>query len=427
MKRLIQTFRFLKQDRSEFDLSGGLRISDSNRLEVPRSNTPSGPTPDDPEYDLSQTLTARTPTFNPLEVVGWELFSVRHPGPPANPNPALTTAPYEIRFRVSDGSTDLYWDGAAWSAATLGTHWNTEAEVSANLPTFDTSSRSIAFVVNMWTTDERVTPRLHSLKLLYQSRILEKRDLIYESLIPEFREQLRGRSRVGYEMPAAGTTLDLSDLEALGFEGGYDITDVIEAYNYSQDPNRDTDILASWDLGTSTVTLTEEIPLGEVLWLEFEFRPTVAAHTSSDYSEISSIPGVDILDVSTRDFQEVPQPDAVIDRATNSGWSVPGPSVRHVSFTVEIICNKQYDLEYLTESLRIWARKRCLRMRGMDYELYCATKGDAQYFPVHGAKNTRKSVLKFEVMHVPFFELPAVETYGIQGIEFSGGNLQLSL
>ena len=428
MKRLIHTFEFAESCRSEYDLSGGLRISESSRLEVPRTDSQVGPVPVTPEYDTAQTYTARTPNFNPKAATGWELFEVRHPAPAVHPDPGISTAPYVVRFRVSNGTTDFYHDGASWVAATLDTHWNTEAEVSANLSSFDISTRTIAFVINMWTLHEDVTPRLKSLKLLYSSKLVESYDVLYESLIPELKENIRGRARVGYQMPSDANSLDLSDLEALGFESSYEITDVLEAYNYTTDSSRVTNILSSYNSGTSVVSLSETVSSGQVLWLEFEYSPAVAHQTSRDYSELSSIPSVDVTDVRFDLIQDqVNTADSVIDRDTNSGWALPGPAQKDFYFSLELTCDKQFDLQHLIPSINEWAQRKVLKMRGMDREFTLMKLSDFDISSTHSPKNLRTSKATFAVKFVSFFERPAEQANGLQSIEFSGGNLQLSL
>ncbi len=428
MKRLIHTFEFAESCRLEYDLAGGLRISESSRLEVPRVDVQTGTSPVTPEYDGAQTYTARTPNFNPQAVMSWELFEVRHPNPPVHPDPGISTAPYVVRFRVSNGTTDFYYDGADWVAAMLDTHWNTEAEVSANLSSFPTSTRTIAFVVNMWTTHEDVTPRLKSLKLLYFSKLNEEYDIIYESLIPEIRENVRGRARVAYSMPADGTSVDLSDLEALGFESSYEITDVFEAYNYTTDSSRVTNILSSYDSGTETLTLSESVPSGQVLWFEFEYVPTVAHQTSRDYSELSSIPGLDITNVQVQVVQDqVNVADSVIDQATNSGWSLPGPAQKDIYFSIELTCDKQFDLEHLKPSVNELMQKKVLKMRGMDREFTVLKLKDFDTPSTNNPKNLRTAKASFVIRFVSFFERPATQANGLQSISFSGGNLQLNL
>lgn len=426
MKRLIKTFHFAEDCRNEFDLTGGLRISEHNRLEVPRTDVANGPSPSTPVYDTAQTYTARTPTFNPGAATSWELFSVRHPTPPSDPDPGITSPPYVIRFRVSDGSSDFYWDGAAWSAVTLNTHWNTEAEVSTNISSFPI--RSIAFVVNMWTTSSSVTPALESIKLLYQSKLSEQYDVIYESLIPDLKESLRGRARVAYRMQTTGTTINFSDLEALGFESSYDVTDVLEVYNYSTDSTRTTNLLASYNTSTSVITTSSSIAAGEVAWVEFEYVPTIAVHTSKDYSELSSIPGVDIIDINTTTVvEQVNTSDGVVDPTTDTGWLVPGPAIRTISFSIELVCDKQYDLEHLASSLREWSQSTDIRMRGAD-EVYTILKlGDFNYSSERSLGNLRTAKVDFSILNVAFFERPATAVTGLQSINFSGGNLTLTI
>lgn len=426
MKRLVSTFEFNAGCRLEYDLTGGLRISEQNRLEVPRVDVQNGPSPSTPVYDLTQTYTARTPVFSPQAAVSWEIFSVRHPSPPQHPDPAITTPPYVVRFRVSDGSTDFYWDGAAWTAISLDTHWNTEAEVSTNISSFPI--RDISFVVNMWTLHEDVTPALKSLKLLYQSDIAEDYDVIYESLIPEMKENIRGKSRLAYRTSESTTLIGLSDTEALGLESSYDITDVTAAYNYTTDPEKTADILSIYNSTSGLLTLASSAAANEVVWVNFEYRPAVAVQTSRDYSELSSLPGLDITNIEiSNSTGQVNTSDGVIDITTDSGWLIPGPCLKNINFSIELTCDKQYDLRLLAQSVREWSQKKVLKIRGMDYEVSVSMLGDFEYDSVHNSKNMRTAKANFIITHVPFFDRPATQANSLQSIQFSGGNLTLTI
>ena len=349
LKKLVKRFDFGVDSRESFDLSGGLRINPRTfSLEVPQSPQPDSSDIPDTSYS-TDALEARTYVTNPLAVKAWLGFAIEYARRPKNPTPGLDTDPFSVQFRLSDGVDDRYWDGANWVVASDPAHWNTEAEVSTNISAFPLANRKLGFVIRAQSLYDSVTPSIRAIKVLYEVDIVESYDILYNSLVPEIKENVRGRSRVAIEQYGDSSIVDLSNLKELGFDTSYDISGVVAAYNDTNDSAHVANLLSSYDENTKVATLSEVVPDGDLLWIEFEYIPLVAVQTSRDYSEVASLPGIQIAEF--QELEKLPSArieDGVLDVTTGLGWKVQGPRIVDIAFKLEVVTDKQSDMHSLS-------------------------------------------------------------------------------
>jgi hypothetical protein len=428
-KKLVKRFRFTAAERHRFDLSGGLRINKA-ALEISPVIGDPHPTPQPIVYNISQSLTASTWVAYPRAVKAWVGFAIELVKPKLlaqdAPNPL-----YGIQFRLSDGTNTFWYDGADWVPIDLVTDWNTLNEVSANISTFPLTAKKLGVVVNMWTNDSRVTPKLISVRVLYEADLSEEYDIIFGSLVPELKANIRPRGRVAYVMPEDSDEIDLSDTEALGFDTGYTITSVAAAYNDTTDPERVIDLVDSFNTISKVLTLADVVPEGEKLWIEFQYAISVVVQTNSDYYEISSIPRIAITNVQQINTQtdRFGYEDSVIDINTGSGWKVQGPRLADVMIDIEALCDKQHDVSQVVSSLMDWITNNpSFTMRGSDEQFLIqlatglATSSDGSLV------NRSKSTVSFIISNVAFFNRPALPAYSVNQIVFAGaGNINIEV
>ncbi len=300
--KLIKCWEFGEAQRAETVLSLGARID-----------------PQTHHLTLTEGATegeARTPIASIRCVRFWLLFQAM----------AVTPDGTAIGFRLNDGSDELYWDGGAWSLATLDAHWSSNADVSTNIGAFDWTKRKLGVAIRLTATAEAL-PYLTVVKALYNGDWRGAHDeLIMRSLIPDLRDNVEfikeGLFRNGSGGAVGSFTTSFKGWDRL------DVKDVLCVFNITADPEQNIDLLDTYDVGTKTATLTSAIPDGSKALAVCLVEPKVAFTTSRTFHEVATLPGI-VIDR----FREVgSRPDhmgydTVIDETTGEGWKVMPPKM----------------------------------------------------------------------------------------------------
>lgn len=405
---IIKVFEFTRETREDLDLSGGLRclpgdlIDGPARIELPGTAT---------GYDTDDTLTAVTWTFNPLSVKEWRGFQAVIEHIYNDDGDPLTFA----RYRVSDGTTTYWWDGAVWTAVVAATDWNTEEQVAANISTFPLTARSIRFVINLYTTDETVTPKLTALKLLYGSDVQHQEDYITRSLIPTLKENIRIIGRVIVAQVTTGTTITLPALET-----PYDVVDVDSVFDEAADPNHLVDLLDSYNSGTREITLNTSIAEDTNLFIQFVYRPMVAHRTSRDFDEVDRVPSIGILDVSYVGNKEL-KDDTVINRGAGTGVKVFGGKMRDIEMTIQVIADKLVDYQRLIQAVtEHFTANTLLRARGIDEEFSVMVVEPPSMMTAVNSNDTHAGQLRVRILNAVFLERGSTEVFTVTRFNMVG-------
>lgn len=531
---IIKTWAFTRETRSRLDLTGGLRclpgdLSDGPaRLQLPTAGG---------AYNTSQTLTAVTWLANPLNVKEWRGFQADVVHAYDDNGDALTFA----RYRVSDGVTTYWWNGAAWvtitgvaatgsitevaqashvdgetlvledadgtvvtfhydvsgtfvpgggynatnvrlniSGATtasdvativraaingatldvtaggaaasialaqdavgvagnnailetvtapgyavagftggvdaaLSTDWNTEEQVSANIGTFPLTQHSIRFVINLYTTDETVTPVMYGVKVLYGSDISHQEDYITRSLIPDLKENIRGIARIILTQAALGATITLPATEV-----SYDVVDVDSVFDEVADPNHLVDLLTSYNSGTRLITLNAPVAANTRLFVQFVYRPLVALRTSRDFDELDRVPAINIVDVTEMNAQEL-KDDTVVNLGTGQGTRVYGGKMRDIEMTVQVIADKLVDYQRLSQDVvSYFTANPLLRSRGLDEEFTILVVEGLSMMTTVNSNDTHAGQLRVRILNAVFLERGSTEVFTVTRFNMIG-------
>lgn len=355
LKKLIKEFVFSEQFRPAITLGTNVRLNpDENRLELIAGAT---------GYPLALNLFAKTRLTNPNRAKQWLLFEAVV----QNKKNRLGVVVTSVNYRLSpDGSGDLWWDGAAWSVPGIG-DWNTEAEISANLPTFPMATQSIQVIVNLATTDLNYTPEVYGLKILYASDIEFQEEYVARSLIPLLREEILPISEYAFRAPAGATTVSLKAIETT-----YDIQSIDAVYNATVDPNQLTDLYLSYDATTKTVIWTGAAALDDVIWVRFVYAPRVIMAQSQDYIELAKIPAILFESIDWSSETKITHTDWVVDKATNAGWRLGVGFQCDLDLSIRVTADKLKDLDRLSDQAKKFFAERLFRARGQDehFRLY---------------------------------------------------------
>lgn len=321
-----------------------------------------------PIYSTDTDLTVTTWTTNPLSIKQWRGFA-------ATPRPTLQPAGASVRYKLNDGTNDLYWNGSVWVTAGAA-DWNDEATVAANIGTFPVTSKTLGFVINLVTTDSAVTPTLKQLCLLMDCEIDYFKSLVADSLIVSLRQGNRLLIDYTYDSPG-GTTLDLRDLET-----AYNIVDVDAVYDHTNDPDHATDLLNSYNVTTKSSFLSSAIERGNTVWFRLEIEPEVYLEWGSqDYTEVSKIPAIVLENfdaigntVSARfEVPDISSLNAVVRRK---------PFRLRLEFDVVLVAEKNRTLlPMLDKSLEYTSKTHLLHWRDLDEQIDLTSVDEGVFRP----------------------------------------------
>ncbi len=256
-----------------------------------------------------------------------------------------------IDYRLSDGTTQRYWDGAAWSAATTDSHWNTLAVINVNIATYAQSTLRI--VSRLRSIDGVDSPILKNHKLLWtltdsQFSVLE--DLLVEEIVPELEAiTITGRELV-LEAPNSPTNEFNMRHEDEGLSDDYVISNVSAVYDLKTDPNESTTILKSFS--GDDVFLTVDIPFLTKLKIIFDYTvPVVAITTHVDFVEVTKIPSIVIENIVLAEAVQAEGYNFVSDEATGVSTGIRYPIEYDLEFDIVVIASKITDIFRLVEEV----------------------------------------------------------------------------
>lgn len=224
-----------------------------------------------------------------------------------------------IGFKLNNGTDDYYWTGSVWAVAGAS-DWNTEAEIAANIATFDVGKLHV--VVNLVTTDATATPALQYILVGYYAQIVFLEQWIYRTLVPLLREGCRPYAHWAIPIGSITSTIDLNNYR---LDTPFNVVGIDTVYNHTDDPDHYTDIFSSYDTGTKIITLTTPIAAGKVAWINFTYEPIVAVLTSTDYHELRKVPALTLEDLRLTAAHEGGWTNALIDKGAGTGVVYESP------------------------------------------------------------------------------------------------------
>ena len=317
LNRIIKNWCFDDNIRNDlvFSDSTKVRLNTENKVEpgimLKADSLGNYPTDDD--------LFIETPLIEPNAVKTWLLFE-----PIFESEQGTLDLPdgTSLGFKVKTSGDDYYWDGADWVVAGLS-NWNTEAEIRINISTFPIvtiGNKKIGFIINLKTTDKKVTPKVSELKLLGQFDIEYFDDLVYDSLIRLLNTDFRSTSVVRFN--TGSSSISSINLATILENKGYNIFDVESVYNLTDDSLKLTNLHSSYALGTvkqdghtfeaGTETFNASIPANKLVDIKFNYVPEISVKVNQDYFETPAYPHIVFTRIKTVDKT------GFIMRATNS-------------------------------------------------------------------------------------------------------------
>ena len=402
LKRIVKSFDFTADLRKQFTFSSdAIRIGDKG-LQLTAVGG---------EYSTAVDLHAKTWVANPRSLKRWIGFQVdvKHYKGPDN---LIATS---VAYKLNDGASDLYWDGAAWSLA--GTSdWNTEAEVANNIDQFPVDELKLQLIVNLATTWERVTPELIQARFLYESDLEEMEDYIWRSCLKDFNEKIRPIAEHAVQITASSNVIDL---KSAMIETPYDLKSIDSVYDVTNDPNKFDDLFDSYDVSTKVITLTAPVAAGSVAFIRFTYAPVTAVSTSQDYTEIEKVPEILVEQIIKENDLGIFGIEYVINKSTGQGWKVP---IRQADVTCvcQFITDKAKDYARLSDAIRRYFRQNdVITSRGTDEKYRLDFLGEQAQSLSLDQVELLTGRFRFRIVKAVFFDNDAVPVHGTMNFDLT--------
>jgi len=375
-------------------------------------------------YPLDVDLYVRTPAARPGAVRRLLMIQVD----------AETPDGTSVGLRIWDGAADLFWDGAAWSAAGAG-DWNTEAEVSANLSTFPvTDTRTFAVTLNLLTTDAKVTPEVSCVSVLWEGEVDWLNDLLLDSLTATVQEEAVFPVEMALPpLPADATSIDLTEYRD---EANLDLVGAEAVYDHAADPGHLTDLLDAYNPSTKILTLTGAgMPADGVPFLRMRARAQVAWDTNQDWEELGTLPQVVLRDAETllSSFYPMSAERGIVRKDTGGGVEVPAPFRSTFRISMEVRTNRSREqarlLEAMTKLLAVGPTGEAgpfLRSRGTDrrFLIRLTDQFNAQT-PNLDAGDVRAFQAEFRLEDLTQQLRPARNAHGVKRLRMTWANVDV--
>ena len=336
-----------------------------------------------------------------------------------------------VGFRLFDGTSERYHDGGSWRAPNPG-EWNSIEELNANLPTYDVrSTREFAPVLNLRTSDDRVTPSVACLTILWEGTVDWYADVLLDSLTATYREALDFRAYLALPPPTSASAS--FDLDGYRDDAELQIVDVEEVYDAANDPERIEDLLQSYDPVTRVVTLSSPVPAGGTPYLVLRVRPTVAWDTSEDFTEIQRVPEVVLRDAETVSSSEYPAFAArgTVRSDTGEAVEIPPPQRSTYRVSVEVRTNRSREqanlLEAVTRAIVAGPPGESgpfVRSRATDRRFRTILREQFSAVPIEGdVGDVRAFTARFDLVDVAAQLRPERDAFGVLEMKTSWANV----
>ena len=347
-----------------------------------------------------------------------------------------------LGFKVKTTVGNFFWDGSAWSPATLS-DWSTEQEINANISTFPigtVGNKGIGLVMNLKTTDPNVTPEVKELKLLGQFDVEFLDDLVYDGVIRKLNSEFKSSSIAAFV--SGNSSIASVGLNSKLTNKGYNIKGIRSVYNLTDDPMKLTNLFDSYAFGAprkdgftfdpGTVTFTSPIPANKIVEVTFEYVPEIFVRQGQDFFEVATFPCIifeNIISIDRSGFINRPQnsigDDFIRDKVDVSAFRQQSPRQSTMRFEWACFTNSQLDQMRLVNDLNeFWSNNEKIRTFGLDNEYGMGLSQELQTSRNQRADDTDTQVAdwSFEVLGVLFYDREAtpVPLVGALNIDVSG-------
>lgn len=329
-------------------------------------------------------------------------------------------------FRVYNGGGEFYHNGAAWVAATLDAHWNTEGELSAAIAQWsaplvdqDGYKGQFGFIVRLYTSDKTRTPRVHWLKCAYGAKVHSWiEDAIVRSLVPLLKAQIRPVTELVIKAPATPTNkVNIASILSAA-SAPFNIVDVDDAYNVTQDTEMVYNLDTAYDSETKLLTLSEVPDADDVIRIGAIYAPPVEVEVGNqDFIEVAKAPSVLIHSIGFARATQMPLDENIVSKWNNTALTVKAPYRATITFDLTMIAPTNFDLLRMIDCvLEFFEANPTIQSKaiGESYRLRLMDKFQNRTQAAHSGTFTARA--RGEIIDVLFFKRPAVAGKGVEQV-----------
>lgn len=309
---------------------------------------------------------------------------------------------YDTVQHVSDyvPATSEYEPPRVWEVVTpLDTEWNTEVQISENLPTFDHTTKKIKLIANLRTTDDSVTPVLDGSRLMMQAQFDYWEDLVIRTVRRKVYESFDFHTNYSAVMESAGVSFNYKTDQDWIPEQELNILDVDSVYNHDNDPDHFVDILDNVNTSTGEVTLTGSVIAGTQLFVVYVVRPKVVINfPNTDFYEVSKTPEI-IIEVVTSTGRQVEASIWMADKARDKTYKMGPPKLfKMVTFNCIVWTGSIVDSMRLMSVIDSFTTGvGVIQSKALDIPYTLCERGSEAYNPSPNPTDLKQSSFQFSI------------------------------
>ena len=418
MKTLLHEFRVMACRRWDWTPSSTtlIHVSEDNDVRLKQGKDQWGRY----AYSTAANIYAMTPVYTPAGVRAWGIIEVDDTQFRDEENAQVTS----IRFRVYDGVSQWYWNGAAWAVAGAS-NWNTLAEINAHLSAFPVTLHALAIVLNLATTDYRYTPLVRHVQLSYDCDLVSMdEEVFFEGLVGSIEDAVRPVGDFPFD------SLGVNPLVLPAMEAPFEVTGIDAVWDHTADPSHQTDLYAGvYVPATRKITLSAAIPAGNVAWVRFLYKPFVTVRPHSDIEELERVPSIIIEDARTPASARRLPVSTIIDRSVSPPAGIIWPQARAAKFEIDVLVEAptQTDAFRLRAKFREWVDSTArLHLPTVDEYVNLRLVRDLVSIGPPNLQDLRAARCVIEVGEVVLWDRPAIkagdpshpgEGYGVEEVK----------
>lgn len=256
-----------------------------------------------------------------------------------------------VTYRLRTGGVEYYWTGAAWAAATLGSHWSSRADVVGHVGTLTAAGRDLAVVARLATTDASVAPSFFGAAVAYGVReVGDLDDALVRTVLPSLLAAIRYTTVVELEAPTGG----LASLRLSGTSAEYqlEVSSVEAVYDVTADAGEASQLAGSFSSGVWTPT--SPVTAGHVVRAYVVAVPRIVVRSHHDAERLDRLPAVYVAPSGAPRSLEGQALSLVRNVDARTGQAQPAPVLVDQGLTVRVLAELGSDAQRLARALEVW-------------------------------------------------------------------------